>query len=299
MKPRQPADPRSSPAGDGAAPRRAGPDRDRRLALVAPGSAPAAPAAPEVDPFAPASDDELRAARALAEALEQGEVPLAAALQAAARPVGLDRADHEALLARALGDLRDEDAPPTKAEQRAADRLREALERGASGEGAPGRGAGAGGEGDLGARDELAELAGALRAAWRPAPLAELRGRALVERALGAPSEQRSRRAAPITRRIAPITMAALSTLAAAAAVAALMFGEIRDERASVARAPAAPGAALAPLPSLVEARSTAALFDPAAPFPREGGQTARIDRITAARAADLRQNRYAAWGVR
>ncbi|WP_437680379.1 hypothetical protein [Sorangium sp. So ce131] len=296
MKPRQPADPRSSPAGDGAAPRRAGPDRDRRLALVAPGSEPAAseagPAAPEVDPFAPASDDELRAARALAEALEHGEVPLAAALRAAARPAGIDKADHEALLARALGDVRDEDAPPTKAERRAADRLREALERGAAGEGAPGRGAGAGGEEDLGARDELAELAGALRAAWRPAPLAELRSRALVERALRAPSAQRS-------RRIAPITMAALSTLAAAAAAAALMFGEVGDERASVARAPAAPAAALAPLPSLIEARSTAALFDPAAPFPREGGQTARIDRITAARAADLRQNRYAAWGVR
>ncbi|WP_437625793.1 hypothetical protein [Sorangium sp. So ce1151] len=285
MKPRLPPESRPSPAGDEAPERRAGAARGRRLALVA----------PEADPLAPASDDELRAARELAEALDQGEVPLAAALRAAARPAGLDRADHEALLARALGD---EDAPPTRAEQRAAERLRDALQPGGLGRGEPGRGGGPEGEGERGghdARDELAELAAALRAAWRPAPLPELRSRTLVEAALRAAP-------APRARRIAPVTMAALSTLAAAAAAAALIFGELREERAFVARAPAAPGAAAvaaAPLPPLIEARSTAALFDPAAPFPREGGQTERIDRIAAARASDLRQNRYAAWGVR
>ncbi|WP_437309725.1 hypothetical protein [Sorangium sp. So ce388] len=288
MKPRLPPESRPSPAGDEAPDRRAGADRGRRLALVA----------PEADPLAPASDDELRAARELAEALEQGEVPLAAALRAAARPDGLDRADHEALLARALGD---EDAPPTRTEQRAAERLRDALQPGGLGRDEPGRGRGPGGEGARGrhdaldARDELAELAAALQAAWRPAPLAELRSRTLIEAALRAAP-------APRARRIAPVTMAALSTLAAAAAAAALIFGELREERASVARAPAAPGAAsvaAAPLPSLIEARSTAALFDPTSPFPRQGGQTERIDRIAAARASDLRQNRYAAWGVR
>ncbi|XYI01172.1 hypothetical protein ACMHYB_16035 [Sorangium sp. So ce1128] len=285
MKPRLPPEPRPSPTADEAPDRRAGADRGRRLALVA----------SEADPFAPASDDELRAARELAEALEQGEVPLAAALRAATRPDGLDRVDHEALLARALGD---EDAPPTRAEQRAAERLRDALQPGGLGGVEPGRGGGPGGEGARdgdGARDDLAELAAALRAAWRPAPLPELRSRALIEAALRAAP-------APRARRIAPVTMAALSTLAAAAAAAALIFGELREERASVARAPATPAAAAvagAPLPPLIEARSTAALFDPAAPFPREGGQTARIDRIAAARASDLRQNRYAAWGVR
>ncbi|WP_437908825.1 hypothetical protein WME95_13565 [Sorangium sp. So ce327] len=283
MKPRPPSDPRSPPAGDGPLERRAGADRGRRLALVVPGA----------EPVAPASDDELGAARALAEALDRGEVPLADALRAAARPAGLDRADHEALLARALGD---EGAPPTKAELRAAERLREALEPQAASGGGPGRG-GSGGEGALGspdARDELAELAVALRAAWRPAALPELPGRALIDRAF---------RASPARgpRRIAPVTMAALSTLAAAAAAVALIVGQISEERASVARAPgaAAPAAALAERPLLIEARSTAALFDPAAPFPREGGQTERIDRIAAARASDLRQNRYAAWGVR
>ncbi|WP_437817784.1 hypothetical protein [Sorangium sp. So ce1078] len=282
MKPRRPSDPRPPPTGDGHVERRGGADRALRLALVS----------PEAEPLAPASDDELRAARELAEELDRGEVPLAAALRAAARPVGLDRADHEALLARALGD---EDAPPTRAELRAAERLREALDPGSDVAGRPGRGAGSGGEGELvppAARDELAELAVALRAAWRPAPLAELRSRALVDGALRASP-------APRPRRIAPVTMAALSTLAAAAAAAALIFGQIREERASMARAPGAPHAAAAPRPPLIEARSTTALFDPAAPFPREGGQTERIDRIAAARASDLRQNRYAAWGVR
>ncbi|WP_438028737.1 hypothetical protein [Sorangium sp. So ce233] len=287
MKPRLPSEPRPSTAGDEALERRAGADRGRHLALVA---------APEEDPLAPAGGAELRAARELAEALDRGEVPLADALRAAARPAGLDRADHEALLARALGD---EDAPPTRAERRAADRLREALEPRAEGE--PGRGDGTGGEGTRGpsdARDELAELAVALRAAWRPAQLPELRSRALVEGALGAAP-------APRARRIAPVTMAALSTLAAVAAAVALMFGEIRQERAPVAHAPGArapaaeAAAAAAPLLPLIEARSTAALFDPAAPFPREGGHTERIDRIASARASDLRQNRYAAWGVR
>ncbi|WP_437337627.1 hypothetical protein [Sorangium sp. So ce394] len=292
MKPRLPSDPRPPQSGDGPAERRGGPDRGRRLALVAPE---AAPRAPEAEPLAPASEDELRAARDLAEALDRGEVPLAAALRAAARPVGLDRADHEALLARALGD---EGAPPTKAELRAAERLRQALDPGAAGGAGIERGGSSRELASPGEQDELAELAVALRAAWRPAPLAELRNRALVEAALRAAPAP-----APRARRIAPVTMAALSTLAAAAAAAALIFGQLREERASVARAPgaaAAPvGAAAAPRLPLIEARSTAALFDPAAPFPREGGQTERIDRIAAARASDLRQNRYAAWGVR
>ncbi|WP_437727273.1 hypothetical protein [Sorangium sp. So ce861] len=286
MKRRLPSDPPPPPTGDGPVERRGGPDRGRRLALVAPE---AAPRAPEAEP--PASEDELRAARELAEALDRGEDPLASALRAAARPVGLDRADHEALLARALGD---EGAPPTRAELRAAARLREALDPAAAGAGIE-RGGSSGERASPAARDELAELAVALRAAWRPAPLAELRSRALVEGALRAAP-------APRARRIAPVTMAALSTLAAAAAAAALIFGQLREERASAARAPgaaAAPVGAAAPRLPLIEARSTAALFDPAAPFPREGGQTERIDRIAAARASDLRQNRYAAWGVR
>jgi hypothetical protein len=46
-------------------------------------------------------------------------------------------------------------------------------------------------------------------------------------------------------------------------------------------------------------ARSTSTLFDPAMPFPARGGETDRLARIVAARAADLRANRFAAWGIR
>ena len=45
--------------------------------------------------------------------------------------------------------------------------------------------------------------------------------------------------------------------------------------------------------------RSTAELFDPAEPFEAKGGESARVDKILSARAADLRNNRFAAWGVR
>jgi hypothetical protein len=61
-----------------------------------------------------------------------------------------------------------------------------------------------------------------------------------------------------------------------------------------VARRPFALGAS--PEPRL-QARSTQALFHE--PFPRVGGESARIDRIASARASDLRDNRFAEWGVR
>ena len=48
-----------------------------------------------------------------------------------------------------------------------------------------------------------------------------------------------------------------------------------------------------------MRARSADALFDATTPFPRHGEESARIDRIASARAADLRQNRFAAWGVK
>jgi hypothetical protein len=48
----------------------------------------------------------------------------------------------------------------------------------------------------------------------------------------------------------------------------------------------------------LIPARSTEALFDPAEKFPVRGGESARVDKIASARAADLRANRFASWGV-
>ncbi len=51
------------------------------------------------------------------------------------------------------------------------------------------------------------------------------------------------------------------------------------------------------PAPELARARSTQSLFKER--FETQGGESARIDRIAMARAADLRDNHYARWGVR
>ena len=48
--------------------------------------------------------------------------------------------------------------------------------------------------------------------------------------------------------------------------------------------------------PELVHARSTQPLFTER--FESHGGESARIDRIAVARAADLRENHFARWGV-
>lgn len=48
---------------------------------------------------------------------------------------------------------------------------------------------------------------------------------------------------------------------------------------------------------AMARARSTQSLFTER--FESRGGESARIDRIAVARASDLRENRYARWGVR
>jgi hypothetical protein len=48
---------------------------------------------------------------------------------------------------------------------------------------------------------------------------------------------------------------------------------------------------------TFVSSHSTQSLFPE--PFAGTGGQTARVDRIAMARAADLRENEFARWGVR
>jgi hypothetical protein len=251
---------------------------DRKLRLVPPpveGSA----AEPPFD------EAELRGARALAEALERGEEPLASALAAAWSPAALSPEDGEALLARALGDA---EAPPTRAEHAAAERLRDALSGGQAG--AP----------------EL-ELVAALRAAHHPAPIDSARNDELVDAALrradatrGAPAAAAGPR--PVGR--APAGAArALRLAATAAGLATAMaagFALFSTTRPEAPPSAAAPVAVAAPLgAALIPARSTEELFDATEPFPRAGGESARIDRIASARGADLRANRFAAWGVR
>jgi hypothetical protein len=207
----------------------------------------------------PFTDDEIAAAAALREAIDHGAEPLAVELQAAIAPGNLGEADLDAIVNRALG----QEAAATSIERAAAEQLRAEL---------------------AGEREEGADAAllRALQLAVRPTELTAARNEALIAAALRAPL-----RKSPL-RRIAPLTMVTLTGMAALAASMALFFG--RPARAPV------PGAATA---ELVRARSADELFDATTPFPRHGEESARIDRIASARAADLRQNRFAAWGVK
>jgi hypothetical protein len=155
----------------------------------------------------------------------------------------------------------DPDAPPSEEELAEANKLRDALANPA------------GTHGD-------AELARALSAAWSPRDLAPDDHRALLDRAL-AGHASRSRRAAVVR-----VSWRA-GALAALAAAFALVVGKAHDAREGT------PSAAVA----FIATRSTQALFPE--PFASTGGQTARVDRIAVARAADLRENEFARWGVR
>jgi hypothetical protein len=226
---------------------------------------------------APASEEELAAAGRLREAL-----------RAAVSPAELDEDVHARLLAAALGgptsgSLERRGSPPlaladledaSPAERRDAGRLRDRLEHGL----APDRDA----EPDD-AIEGLLEVAAALRHAHAPEPLDELAAERLLRRAdLG--------RVQPTpTRRARVLRLAWGLGLAAAAAAAALV---VLPRSGVLDGAPPATAA-------LVPARSTEELFDPAEPFARQGGASDRIDRIAAARRADLRQNRFARWGIR
>ena len=158
----------------------------------------------------------------------------------------------------------DPDAPPSEAEVRAAEALRQALETGGSGVTGPGLAA------------PEAELATALRSAVAPTPLSREAHEALIARALGT--------AAPAAR--SRVVAVGLFFACAAAAASVLLVSGAQ-------RRPSDGGSATALLP----ARSSQDLF--VEPFPREGAGSARIDRITAARGRDLRENRYARWGVK
>lgn len=106
-------------------------------------------------------------------------------------------------------------------------------------------------------------------------------GDAAVERALAAAES------APRPRRnVVYLVFGAASAVVAAAAAIALLVGAPSPER----------GASASAAPELVRPRSTVPLFEE--PF-ATNGTSARMDRIAAARSRDLRDNRYAAWGVR
>ncbi len=123
-----------------------------------------------------------------------------------------------------------------------------------------------------------AALASALRSAALPSPLSEL-------------SEQRAlRQAIPRSsrRKTLPLVVTGATALVALAASVALV---LRTSSESPSGAQIAQQAK-----DLVQSRSTAALF----PTKFETGKASqRIDRIASARGRELRENRFALWGVR
>jgi len=264
-------------------------ERRARLRLVSsaaaegPAAASAAFVAPsgiEDDPLAEPSEEEVRAAAALRDALEQGDasVERGGALRAAFSPTALSEIDHDRILERALvgtaaGSIADVALPegrlaprPSRAEERAAAALRARVDA------------------DLrpdpdaepdDAIEHLVDVAIALRSAHAPRALDDLAEARIRKGAFAAPR-----------RRL----RAVVTTFAALAVAAAAVF-------AIVPRV--APGRGAPATANLVPTRSTQPLFDPAEPFPREGGTSARIDRISASRNADLRQNQFSRWGIR
>jgi hypothetical protein len=123
-----------------------------------------------------------------------------------------------------------------------------------------------------------AALARALAAAIRPPPVPE----SIETRARGAALE-RSRRT-----NVVYVTFGAIA-LSLAAAFALLLGNTQPQSSAQLSSKPV-------PAPALAQSRSTNELFDERF----AGGQaTARVDRIAEQRARELRDNRYALWGVR
>jgi hypothetical protein len=187
------------------------------------------------------------------------------ALEAAWRPSELDPVVGERLLEMALEDPL---APPSEEELIESARLRDALEQGTP--------------------DADAALLRALGAPFA-APATPAPDAAVVERALRAlaPQPEQPTQGVPPARRsnVVYAVFGAGSAILAAAAAAVLFVGTMR----SGAPAPEQTTA-------YAEPRSTAPLFTDRF---ETGDTTARMDLIASARSRDLRDNRYAAWGVR
>jgi hypothetical protein len=125
--------------------------------------------------------------------------------------------------------------------------------------------------------NEDADLARALSSAWSPRDLASEEHRALVERALD------RRKTVRRSGRVIRISFGVSAVVALAAGVLLVLRNPRLDETHVAV--------------GLAVSRSTQPLFPDR--FAPAGGQTARIDRIAMARAADLRDNEFAKWGVR
>jgi hypothetical protein len=190
---------------------------------------------------------------------------LLTALQAALRPGELDAALNERLIELAIEDPL---APASAAELAESERLRDALDRGAP-------------------HEDTATLA-ALRAAFEAPAASEPRIDSSVDQAVDV-----ALRSAPVaaplpTKRRGNVVYAVFGAASAALAAAALLMLFVGTASRSASQA------ALAS--DFAKPRSTAPLFNERF---ETAETTARIDAIASARSRDLRDNRYAAWGVR
>ena len=205
------------------------------------------------------------------------EAALGAALRAAFAPTALSPERHAALLAFAL---EDPFAPASADEIRESERLRQALEAGDD-------------------SHPEAVLARALRSALSPAALpndareraeAAVRNEAAALRDVPEPKSAPAR--SPARTNVVFVTFGALALAAAAGFALLLTQPSAEPPAATVAAiASAAPAA-----PALAQSRTTGELFHDRF---EAGATTARIDLITTSRERDLRENRYALWGVR
>jgi hypothetical protein len=158
----------------------------------------------------------------------------------------------------------DPDAPPSEEERVASERLRDALA-------------------DPSIENPDADLARALALAHEPREIDPAEHKKIVAQAV--------LRARP-RRRVVQVVFGVGTALALAAA-AILVVGKLDMQKREASLATTSPPTTLVP------ARSTQELFDE--PFPKlsRGAASARIDRIAMARGGDLRENRFAMWGVR
>jgi hypothetical protein len=160
----------------------------------------------------------------------------------------------------------DPDAPPTEEELAESRKLREALE-------------------DPKRSSDDADLARSLGAAWSPRDLPRDEHQALVEKALARHDGLQRRRG-----RVMRVSF----SVGAIVALAASVLLVLRSDRPRNDRQPPDPVGVVA---GLAVSRSTQPLFPDR--FAPSGGESSRIDRIAMARAADLRDNEFAKWGVR
>lgn len=250
-----------------------------------------------------ATPEEIREAALLRDAIAGGTDDLAAQLRAAHSPTVTSGAALDALVDAALERASsEEEEAPSDDEIAQAEALRRALEKSDAAR------AGSVIVGPWAAKtsDDAASVADGLRSAWAPAEIRAERHEAILKKSLGSSRDQAreaaggksAERAEP-----APLSLRKMrwggrawagvgTAIAMAAGVLFLVTRMLGPQNAPNG------GARSEGLTAQIPSRSTMDLFDPNEPFPSSGGESERVDRIADARAADLRANRFAAWGL-